>query len=106
MFNHNSIYNADCIEGMKKMADNSVDLIVTDPPYRITSRGNAGNSGGMMQKKLSMKGKIFIHNDCNVKDWLPEAFRVLKDGSHCYIMCNHINLREYLNVSNEVGFHF
>jgi site-specific DNA-methyltransferase (adenine-specific) len=36
---------------------------VTDPPYKVTARGNAGNSGGMMQDKLSMQGKIFKHND-------------------------------------------
>ncbi|QYC52156.1 DNA methylase [Staphylococcus phage vB_Sau-RP15] len=31
----NKIYNEDCLEGMKKIPDNSVDLIVTDPPYLI-----------------------------------------------------------------------
>ena len=29
----NRIYNCNCIEGMKQMADNSVDLTVTSPPY-------------------------------------------------------------------------
>jgi len=29
----NSIINADCLEAMKGMADNSIDLILTDPPY-------------------------------------------------------------------------
>jgi len=29
----NSIVNADCLEAMKGMADNSIDLILTDPPY-------------------------------------------------------------------------
>ncbi|UXE02932.1 DNA methyltransferase [Staphylococcus phage Koomba-kaat_1] len=28
----NKIYNEDCLEGMKKIPDNSIDLIVTDPP--------------------------------------------------------------------------
>lgn len=45
------LLNKDCIEGMKTLADNSIDLIVTDPPYPTTARGNAGNSGGMLQKK-------------------------------------------------------
>lgn len=34
----------DCLELMKNIPDNSIDLIVTDPPYRVTSRGSAGNS--------------------------------------------------------------
>ena len=47
------------MELFNTLEDNSIDLIVTDPPYKTTSRGNAGNSGGMMQKKLFMQGKIF-----------------------------------------------
>ena len=31
----NKIYNEDCIEGMKNISDNSIDLIVTDPPYLV-----------------------------------------------------------------------
>ena len=29
----NRIYNMDCLEGLRRMPDNSVDLILTDPPY-------------------------------------------------------------------------
>jgi DNA modification methylase len=106
MIERNSLLNGDCLEVMKMIEDNSVDLVCTDPPYKITSRGNCGNSGGMMAKDISMKGKVFDNNDCNVKDWMPEIFRVLKNGSHCYIMCNQINLIEYLNVATQCGFHF
>ena len=37
---------------IKDIPDNSIDLIVTDSPYKITARGNGGNSGGMFQKSL------------------------------------------------------
>ena len=40
------------MELIKDIPDNSIDLIVTDPPYKITARGNGGNSGGMFQKSL------------------------------------------------------
>jgi len=29
----NKIYNMDCIEGMKLIPDNSIDLVITSPPY-------------------------------------------------------------------------
>ena len=29
----NKIYNEDCLEGVRKLPDDSVDLIVTSPPY-------------------------------------------------------------------------
>lgn len=31
----NTIYNLDCVEGMKKIDSESVDLIVADPPFAI-----------------------------------------------------------------------
>lgn len=34
-----------------------VDMIFTDPPYKVTARGNAGNSGGMLQNLLIEKVK-------------------------------------------------
>jgi site-specific DNA-methyltransferase (adenine-specific) len=101
-----TLYKGDCLEVMKKIPNESIDLVVTDPPYKITARGNAGNSGGMMKKKLSMKGKIFEHNDISPKQYIPEFYRILKDGSHCYIMTNHVNLQEILNTATENGFKF
>ena len=47
----------DCLEVLKEMPDGSIDLIVTDPPYKVTARGSAGNSGGMLQKKSIEKDK-------------------------------------------------
>lgn len=35
MIELNTIYNEDCLETMKRMPDNFVDLIVTDPPYGL-----------------------------------------------------------------------
>lgn len=100
------LMQGDCLEQMKEIPDGKVDLIVTDPPYKVTSRGNCGNAGGMMRKDASMKGKIFQHNDISCKDYAPEFYRVLKDGSHCYVMTNHVNLIEMLNVFTDAGFHF
>ncbi|HPD33995.1 MAG TPA: site-specific DNA-methyltransferase, partial [Candidatus Kapabacteria bacterium] len=31
----NKIYNIDCIEGMKIIPDNTIDLVITDPPFAI-----------------------------------------------------------------------
>lgn len=49
------LYNDDCMNIMKTLEDNSVDLVVTDTPYKVTSRGSAGNSGGMLQKNKIKK---------------------------------------------------
>lgn len=38
MLEINRIYNIDCIEGMKKISDKSIDMIFTDLPYGVTAR--------------------------------------------------------------------
>lgn len=83
-----------------------MDLIISDVPYRTTSRGNAGNTGGMLQKDINKKGMVFSANNISCKDYAPEMFRILKDGGHCYIMTNHVNIIEMLNVFTKCGFHF
>lgn len=103
---NNMLLNQDVREVFKTIPDNSIDLVVTDPPYKTTSRGNAGTSGGMLQKEINKKGQVFKHNNIKPQEYIPELYRVLKDGSHCYIMTNHVNLQEMLNVATESGFKF
>ncbi len=37
-----NIFNEDCLTGMSRLPDKSVDLILTDPPYNITDSDLAG----------------------------------------------------------------
>ena len=100
------LINGNCLDTLKNIPNESIDLIVTDPPYPTTSRGNAGNSGGMLQKDINKKGKVFTYNNIDCSEYAPEFYRLLKDGSHCYVMTNHINLIDMLNTFTDVGFHF
>ena len=100
------LWYSDCLELMKDIPDGSIDLIVTDPPYKITSRGNGGTSGGMFQKKKVNKGDVFNHNDVDITDWIDELYRTLKPSGHCYIMTNNKNITHYLSVIKDSEFHF
>ena len=60
------ILNGDCIEQLKTLEKNSVDSVVTDPPYNI----------GFMSKGWDKTGTVN-----NVEVW-KEAYRVLKPGGH------------------------
>ena len=53
---------------------------------------------------LKNDGKLFRHNDIKPEIWFPELYRVLKRGSHCYVMTNTINLLSYLVLAKECGF--
>ena len=98
--------HGDCLKIMSSIRNDSIDCIITDPPYRISSRGNGGNSGGMFQKKEVNNGKVFQTNNLEIEDWLPELYRVLKPQSHCYIMTNNKKITHYLNAINNSKFHF
>ena len=101
-----ALYNSDCMQVMRGIPDESIDLIVTDPPYMCTARGSSGTMGGYWKDDIAKRGRIFQENSISCKSYLPEFYRVLKDGTHCYIMINHINLIEMLNVATECGFKF
>ena len=47
----NKIYNMDCLEFMKGMADKSVDLVLTDPPYGIGADKGVGGFGASKTDK-------------------------------------------------------
>ena len=98
--NKHTLYKGDCLEVMKDIPNESVDLVVTDPPYKITARGNGGNSGGMFQKKEVNSGKVFKNNDIDISDWINDIYRILKPQSHCYIMTNNKNIYHYLDIIN------
>lgn len=100
------IINDDALKVLKQIKDESIDLIVTDVPYKTTKRGCSGTTGGMLKKDINKKGKVFKYNDVKPIDYLPDFYRVLKEGTHCYIMTNHKNLKEMLNTATECGFKF
>lgn len=96
----------DCLEIMKDIPDKSIDLIVTDPPYKLTSRGCSGTMGGYWKEEKAKKGVIFDNNSISCKEYLPEFYRILKNKSILYLMCNNTNLQEMINVATQSGFKF
>ena len=106
MMEINKIYHGDSVSLLDGIPDRTFDLICTDPPYRTTSRGNAGSMGGYWNGKKTMSGKIFDTNDIKIEDYLDKLYRVLKDDAHCYIMCNNKNLPHFMEVVGKSSFHF
>lgn len=78
--------NCDCMRLLNGLPSSSISLIVTDPPYKTTARGNAGTSGGMLQKAINKAGQVFEYNDIDCTRYAPEFYRVLKEGGTllCY----------------------
>ena len=107
----------DCLEIMKEIPDKSIDLIVTDCPYHIVSGGCTNiprkdepsgifNRRNTFTQKNAKSRKLFDNNEIKFEEWLPEAYRVLKDNTHIYIYINARNLKELWNCAEQVGFKF
>lgn len=82
----NYIYQMDCLEGMKLIPDNSIDLVIADPPYGIEYYSNWSKDDKYRNKVKSVNG---IKNDDKdntefLSKVLFEIDRVLKPNSHIY----------------------
>ena len=92
------LYNGDCLEELRKLEDNSVDSIVTDPPYGLGFMGKQwdtfdnsqfGKAGEEGENDLKVKKNFNILPRYNTdglydftKDWAAECLRVLKPGGY------------------------
>lgn len=107
-FKTGTLILGDCLDVLADMLADSVDLIVTDPPYRVISGGRKSALGfGWRNSVLKENdGKIFAHNSITTRDYLPAFFRVMRPASHLYLMTNNINLLDALQDAKAAGLHF
>lgn len=97
----NYIDNIDCLEGLKEIPDNSVDLIVTDPPYFL-SMGHAGDRDNA-RKIMGTSNRTF--NDLAIaKPFYAQLFqefrRVLKEDGSFYFFTDWRGYAFYFPIIN------
>ena len=81
-----NLLHGDCLEQMKTLDDNSVDSIVSDPPYGI-----------------SFMAKKWDYDVPSVEVW-EEAMRVLKPGGHALIACGTRTQHRMVVNIEDAGF--
>ena len=84
------ILNIDALEGLKKVPDNSVDVVLIDPPYNI------GKDFGNSKYKMEMQEYV---SWC--KQWMDESTRILKDTGTLYIY-GFSEILAHLSVNMEI----
>ena len=88
------LINGDCLEELKKLDDDSVDLLCTDPPYGY---GFMGKHWDTFQEKKSTKSQSvgwmspgMTKSTYGMKEFFvpiwKEALRVLKPGAFSFVM--------------------
>lgn len=105
----NRIYHESCLEGLKKLDDESVDLIFTDPPYyqfraqNVTSLKNHKDVVTEFDFDGYSSEKEYLDF---LLDVLKECYRVCKSGGVGYLFCGD-DFVSYINrLVQEAGFNF
>lgn len=91
------LWNDDCIEGSKKhLKDNSIDLIICDPPFGINE--TSFHKHYNRDESTIIEGYVEAPKD-HAKftlDWIEQAKRILKQDGTFYIISGWSNLKDIL----------
>jgi site-specific DNA-methyltransferase (adenine-specific)/modification methylase len=84
---------------LKKLPENSVDLVVTDPPYNISQGKNIRYHGRTLIKEFGDWDHGF-----DPEPVLKEIKRVLKRNGQIYIFCGTKQISQYMRILRENWF--
>jgi len=100
----NEIYNMDCIEGMKQIPQNSIDLVITDPPFAIEFEPKRSNYNRTQSRVLEGYNEIPKREYLDfTRKWMKEAYKVLKDSGSMFIFSGWNNLKDILIAIDELN---
>lgn len=94
------LLQGDCLELMKKIPNDSIDLIVTDPPYLIKYKTN-------YRKDKNHDFCSEILNDDNydcISNYIKECYRILKNNTAMYMFCNCDRVDFFKQQLEQAGF--
>lgn len=97
MLETNKIYNQDCMIGIKDIPDNSVDLVVIDPPYDISISSTIPDKSRIGKDIKAVQKELIDSNLVNGYDMsiLDELIRIMKN-INIYIWCNGRQVPKYI----------
>jgi DNA modification methylase len=105
--NLNTIINGDCVEELKKIPDNSIDLIFADPPYNMQLesalyRPNNTKVDGVDDEWDKFSSFSDYDNFCI--GWLKECRRILKDTGTIWVIGSYHNIFRIGNIMLNLGY--
>ena len=103
----NSILHGDCIEILKSVPENSVDLIFADPPYNLQLRNDLYRPN--MTKVAAVndgwdKFDGFAEYDAFTRAWLSASLRVLKETGTIWVIGAYHNIYRVGSIMQDLGF--
>jgi modification methylase len=103
----NSILHGDCIQILKSLPENSVDLIFADPPYNLQLRNDLYRPN--MSKVDAVndgwdKFNGFAEYDLFTREWLSASRRALKETGTIWVIGSYHNIYRVGSIMQDLGF--
>lgn len=106
-FDLNKIYQGDSVELLKKIPDNSIDLIFADPPYNLQLNGELYRPNQTKVDAVNDEWDKFSsleEYDKFTYSWLKECFRILKDSGSIWVIGTYHNIFRVGYIMQNIGF--
>ncbi len=97
----------DAVDFLRSLADESVDLVITDPAYESLERHRAiGTTTRLKRSRASSNDWFSIFPNARFPELFHELFRVLRPDSHCYLFCDQETMFVAKPIAEAAGFRF
>jgi len=97
----------DALEWLKSLKDESVDLVITDPPYEsLEKHRSRGTTTRLSHSDKSNNDWFEIFPNAKFEELFTQLFRVLKQNTHLYFFCDAETMFVAKPIAEKVGFKF
>jgi site-specific DNA-methyltransferase (adenine-specific) len=97
----------DAVEWLKTLDDESVDLLITDPPYEsLEKHRSKGTTTRLKVSKGSSNQWFDIFPNDRFLELFTEIYRVMKSNTHFYLFCDQETMFTAKPLGEQVGFKF
>ena len=101
------LHQADAVDWLRSLAPDSVDLVITDPPYESLEKHRAvGTTTRLKHSKASSNDWFRIFPNDRFPDLFAQIFRVLKPDRHFYLFCDPETAFIARPIAEQAGFKF
>lgn len=97
----------DAVAWLRTLPSNSIDLVITDPAYEsLEKHRKIGTTTRLKHSKSSSNDWFQIFPNSRFPEFFVEVYRVLKNNTHFYMMCDQETMFVTKPMAEEAGFKF
>jgi site-specific DNA-methyltransferase (adenine-specific) len=101
------IAQGDAVDWLRSLPAESVDLVVTDPPYESLEKHRAvGTTTRLKHSKASSNDWFSIFPNARFPELFAEVYRVLRRNTHFYLYCDPETMFVAKPLAEAAGFKF